>query len=57
MRELLKYGGSGMVYLLGHLFEMVWLEMLCREGLIVKKVIRKIIVNFVGKAFHNILDW
>ena len=43
--ELLKYGGSGMVYLLEHLFRVVWHEEVVpkewREGLIVRKVIRK----------------
>ena len=37
--ELLKYGGSGMVYLLEHLFRVVWHEEVVpkewREGLIV----------------------
>ena len=38
--ELLKYGGSGMVYLLEHLFRVVWQEEVVpkewKEGLIVK---------------------
>ena len=45
--ELLKYGGSGMVYLLEHLFRVVWHEEVVpkkwREGLVnlLRKVIRK----------------
>ena len=37
MGELLKYGGSGTVYLLKHLFGVVWQEVVpeeCREGFI-----------------------
>ena len=66
--ELLKYGGSGMVYLLEHLFRVVWHEEVVpkewREGLIVKKGDKEepgnyrgiTLLSVVGKVFCKILN-
>ena len=69
--ELLKYGGSGMVYLLEHLFGVVWQEEVVpkewKEGLIVnlfKKGDKEepgnyrgiTLLSVVGKVFCKILN-